>query len=264
MVDSDPPAVSRGAADPAKPPGPAADAVVSGGAAARGTRAQQRANTEGRILAAARELFAEQGYERTTIRAVAARAGVDAGLVMHYFHSKDELFTTAAKLPPDELPTGGTPADVAQALLASLGRRLVAEPVASLAVLRSMFTHSEAAEGFRAAGRERVSQIGAAIPARDAELRAGLLSAITHGVVTERYLLRTSLLAEAEPEEIIDLLRPCFEALVGSPDVRARDAPDAPDAGRIPGRSETVSVREPGDPTDVSDARRRTRPSAPG
>nr|WP_232295096.1 TetR/AcrR family transcriptional regulator [Parafrankia sp. EUN1f] len=180
----------------------------------RRTRAEQRQQTEGRILSAARELFAEHGYDRTTIRAVAARANVDAGLVMHYFHSKDGLFTRAAKLPPDDLPDGA-PSEVAEALLASLGKRLEAEPVASLAVLRSILTHSEAAEGFRAAGRRRVDQIKTAIPVGDAELRAGLISAIIHGVVAERYLLRTSVLADASPDEIVNLLRPCFQVLVG-------------------------------------------------
>ncbi len=184
----------------------------------RPSRAQQRIDTQERILTAARELFADLGYDRTTIRAVAARAGVDAGLVMHYFRSKDELFARAAKLAADDLPVAGSsPAEVADGLLASLARRLDTEPVASLAVLRSILTHAEAAEGFRAAGRERVGQISAAIPAGDAELRAGLISAIISGVVAERYLLRTSLLVEASPEEIVDLLRPCFQALVGPP-----------------------------------------------
>ena len=51
------------------------------------TRAEQRRRTEARILTAARQMFADVGYDRTTIRAVAAAVGVDAGLVMHYFGS---------------------------------------------------------------------------------------------------------------------------------------------------------------------------------
>jgi AcrR family transcriptional regulator len=62
-----------------------------------------------RILAAARQIFAELGYDRTTIRAVAAAAGVDVGLVMHYFGSKGLLFAQAAEVPADELPSGTTP-----------------------------------------------------------------------------------------------------------------------------------------------------------
>jgi AcrR family transcriptional regulator len=179
---------------------------------AKPTRAQQRRQTEERILAAARQMFAELGYDRTTIRAVAAAAGVDAGLVMHYFTSKDELFAHAAEVPADELP-GGTPEQVAEALLTSLARRLDSEPVASLAVLRSMLTNADAADRYRAAAEPRLSQITAAIPTADAELRASLLSAIVHGVIIERYLLRLGRLADASPDQIVDLLRPCFQAL---------------------------------------------------
>jgi AcrR family transcriptional regulator len=181
------------------------------------TRAEQREQTEARILAAARQLFAERGYERTTIRAVAAAAGVDGGLVMHYFGSKGGLFSrAAAKLPPDEAPSG-TPNEVAESLLAALRKRLVDEPAASLAVLRSMLTHPDVAEGYRAAAQPRLTQIRTAIPAPDADLRASLLSAITHGVIMERYLLRIGGLTDASADEIIDLLRPCFRALTQPP-----------------------------------------------
>jgi AcrR family transcriptional regulator len=179
---------------------------------ARPTRAQQRGQTEDNILGAARRMFAELGYDRTTIRAVAKAAGVDAGLVMHYFGTKDELFSRAANLPADELPSG-TAEQVAEALLASLAMRLDSEPVASLALLRSMLTNTDAADRYRAAAEPRLSQITAAIPTPDAELRASLLSTIVHGVIIERYLLRFGRLAEASPDQIIDLLRPCFLTL---------------------------------------------------
>ncbi|WP_222871511.1 TetR/AcrR family transcriptional regulator [Nonomuraea sp. PA05] len=178
----------------------------------RRTRAEQRRDTEARILSAARETFAELGYERTTIRAVAATAGVRPGLVMHYFGSKEELFASAAHLPADELPPG----DPAQALLATLRKRLDGPPVASLAVLRSMFTHGEAAEDFREAGRDWLGSIERAIPADRPELRAALISAIMTGLVVDRYLLKHSALADASADDILDLLRPCIESLVGA------------------------------------------------
>lgn len=184
---------------------------------ARPTRAQQRRRTEERILAAARQMFADLGYDRTTIRAVARAAGVDAGLVMHYFGSKDELFARAAEVPADDFPGGGSADEVAEALLGSLARRLDSEPVASLAVLRSMLTNADAADRYRAAGEPQLGRITAAIPAADADLRAGLLSAIVHGVIIDRYLLRLGGLADAAPEQIIDLLRPCFRMLAAAP-----------------------------------------------
>jgi AcrR family transcriptional regulator len=187
----------------------------------RPTRAEQRRQTEARILAAARQMFAEVGYDRTTIRAVATAANVDAGLVMHYFGTKDELFSRAAERPGDELPTG-TAEPVAEALLTSLANRLVSEPVASLAVLRSMLTNADAAQRYRAAAEPQLSQITAAIPTADAELRASLLSAIVHGVIIERYLLRLGRLANASPDQIIDLLRPCFWTLANGEENGAR------------------------------------------
>lgn len=183
---------------------------------ARPTRAQQRQQSEERILAAAREIFAELGYDRTTIRAVAAAAGVDAGLVMHYFGSKDLLFARATEAAADELPHGSAD-EVAEALLTSLGRRLTGEPTASLAVLRSMLTNADAADRYRAAGEPAFHRLTEAIPSSDADLRASLLSAIVHGVIAERYLLRLTRLADAAPEQIIDLLRPCFQSLATPP-----------------------------------------------
>ncbi|MEU8083958.1 TetR family transcriptional regulator [Micromonospora sp. NPDC049101] len=176
------------------------------------TRAQQRRQTEDSILTAARQMFAELGFERTTIRAVARAAGVDAGLVMHYYGTKDNLFSRAAELPADELPSGGGE-EIVDVLLASLASRLDGEPVASLAVLRSMLTNTDAAERYRAAAEPQLSQIITAIPTEDAELRASLLSAIVHGVIIERYLLRLGRLADASPGRIIELLRPCFQTL---------------------------------------------------
>jgi AcrR family transcriptional regulator len=181
----------------------------------RPNRAEQRRQSEQSILAAARQMFADLGYDRTTIRAVAKTAGVDAGLVMHYFGSKDELFARAAELPADELPADD-PARMAEALLGSLAKRLDSEPVASLAVLRSMLTNASAADRYRTAAAPQLSQITAAIPGDDAELRASLLSAIVHGVIIERYLLRLGRLADAPPEQIVDLLRPCFQELAAS------------------------------------------------
>ena len=58
-------------------------------------------DTRAAILASARASFAEKGFAGTTIRAVAADAGVDAALVHHYFGTKDDLFVAALELPVD-------------------------------------------------------------------------------------------------------------------------------------------------------------------
>ncbi|GAA3579156.1 TetR family transcriptional regulator [Amycolatopsis ultiminotia] len=63
-------------------------------------------DTRAALLTAARAVFGENGYERATVRAIAARAGVDAAMVNHWFGGKDGLFAQAVlKLPfsPNEL-----------------------------------------------------------------------------------------------------------------------------------------------------------------
>ena len=58
-------------------------------------------DTRAAILDAARALFAERGYAGTSIRAVAAGAGVDPALVHHYFGRKDDLFLASLQVPFD-------------------------------------------------------------------------------------------------------------------------------------------------------------------
>src|SRR3954467_2983932 len=53
--------------------------------------------TKAAILAAARERFAADGYERATIRAIASDAEIDPAMVMRYFGSKEKLFAAAAE-----------------------------------------------------------------------------------------------------------------------------------------------------------------------
>src|ERR1700729_3188982 len=108
------------------------------------SRAEQRRRTEARILDAATEAFFGAGYDRTTIRAVASAAGVDAGLVMHYFGTKQELYRPVIDAAP--VPeVSGTPQEAAEQILAGIASRLASEPAASLALLRSMLTNPEAA-----------------------------------------------------------------------------------------------------------------------
>jgi AcrR family transcriptional regulator len=61
-----------------------------------GTGGPRSAGTRRAILDAARSAFAARGYEQTTIRAVAAAAGIDASMVMRYYGSKAGLFAAAA------------------------------------------------------------------------------------------------------------------------------------------------------------------------
>lgn len=193
-------------------------------------RGERRQQTQERILCAARELFSEAGYDRTTIRGVAAEAQVDPALVMHYFGSKEELFGAAIRVDLEDMVVGPEE-ELADRLLAQLGHKLEGEPEAQLALLRSMLTHPQAADGVRRAlSRECGQVVGTAIGGAEGALRAGLVSATMIGVIVGRYLLQLDGLKDADPKEITDLLRPCFHSLVDEEADAKRSVRRAPKA----------------------------------
>ena len=182
------------------------------------SRAEQRRRTEARILDAAAQVFVTAGYERTTIRAVASAAGVDAGLVMHYFGSKQELFRRVIDAAPVPVPeVSGAPEQAIEQILATLADRLANEPAASLSVLRSMLTNTEAASVISEGMTRYQTQIAQTIPAGDASLRAAIISAIILGVMVSRHLIKSDELASADPAQVISLLRPCMISLAAQP-----------------------------------------------
>lgn len=179
------------------------------------SRADRRRATEARILDSARELFAEKGFDRTTIRAVAAAAGVDPALVMQYFGSKRELFSEAVQaLPVSPAPTD-TDALVDQ-LLATLGLKLGGLPEGTLAMMRSMLTDPAAADHVRAALARQIDGVAATLPtAEDPELRAALIVTTLLGVTIGHQLLALPALHDAPPERVAALLGPAVKALTG-------------------------------------------------
>jgi len=186
--------------------------------------------TQNRILEAARKLFAERGYDRTTIRAIAAEAKTDPGLVMRYFESKEKLFARVAVVDRHE-PIGGRPDQVAELLLAALGAKVTEEPVGALAAIRSMFTHPEAAKDVREAMLAEQRQAADAISGDDdADLRTGLIGALTLGVVIGRYMVGLDGLRDAPPDRIVALLRAPFHSIIHGD--REPEPPNADDGRR--------------------------------
>jgi AcrR family transcriptional regulator len=188
------------------------------GTDSRPSREERRRRTEAGILAAARELFAEVGFERTTIRAVAGRAGVDPALVMQYYGSKDGLFAASAHWFAERKElASATLEELPAAALTDLlaGMEDPEARCAASAVLRSCLTNESA----RAVMRDQVmkdkhARIAAAIGGPDAELRAGLLGAVMIGTTIARYLLEIPAVAEASTEDIERVLEPVLKELV--------------------------------------------------
>src|SRR3954465_11312215 len=79
-------------------------------------RAHDASASRRALLDAASVLFDERGYERTTVREIGERAGVDAALIARYFGGKEGLYLATmdlerrTPLPPD-------PAEVLAAIL---------------------------------------------------------------------------------------------------------------------------------------------------
>lgn len=194
--------------DPSLPP--ASDSTPS-------PREERRRRTEATILEAARELFAELGFERATIRAVAGRAGVDPALVMQYYGNKEGLFAASARWTAHHKQMFDAPLDqIPQTALADLFDRF-ADPAtrdASIALLRNCLTHDSARRIMRDDVMcERQASMAATIGGPDADLRAALVGTMMMGLSLGRFLLEIPALAEASREDVERVLLPALKAL---------------------------------------------------
>lgn len=179
-------------------------------------------DTRSEILEAAKGVFAEVGYDRATIRGIAAAAGVDPALIHHYFGNKEQLFTASIALP---MP----PAEMIQTVFAEappdqVGRRL-AEMFFSvweqadareslLGILRSaMGGEDRAVTAFREFLTSAVlEQISPLIDAEDARLRALLMASQLVGVAVTRYVVGLEPIASAPITQITDLVAPRIQS----------------------------------------------------
>jgi AcrR family transcriptional regulator len=182
------------------------------------TREERRRRTEATILDAARQLFAEVGFEKTTIRGVAGRAGVDPALVMQYYGSKEGLFAAAAHAMADRKQVSEVPREqIASQALKDLfgGFEDEHSRCASIAVMRSCLTHERARAVMRdEVMSEKQAKVAQTIGGDDAELRAGLLAATMIGTTIARYLLEIPSVAQASQEDVERVMEPVLKALV--------------------------------------------------
>lgn len=88
-----------------------------------------------RIRNAAMDLYAEYGEDRTSMRAIAAAAGVTVGLLVHHFGTKERLRDAVEQLVVDyfaqaiaQVPVTGTPAEIGAARDAAVQEMLAANP----------------------------------------------------------------------------------------------------------------------------------------
>lgn len=174
--------------------------------------------TRRQIVAAARKVFGEVGYERATIRGIAAVANVDKSSVVKYFGTKRNLFEEAATwtIPIDDVVSDGGPAQTAENLARGMLAAWGADPNSPMAVLlRASMTSDEAADLLRAhITSHAVGSIAKTIDAPDARLRAALLGAMLMGVASQRYLLRMPDLVDVDTEHLLRLITPALRAVI--------------------------------------------------
>jgi AcrR family transcriptional regulator len=176
-------------------------------------------NTRGAIVGAARSEFAERGYDGTSLREVARRAGVDPALVHHYFGGKNALFTAAMDLPMD--PREGVAAVVA-AGVDGVGERMVRlfltvwdpptnrEPM--LGLLRSAVSHEDAARLLREFLLGALARpLAAATGDDDVELRASLVVSQLIGLAMGRYVVRIEPLVSASVDQLVARAGPVLQ-----------------------------------------------------
>jgi AcrR family transcriptional regulator len=185
-------------------------------------RPRDAAATRDRILSAARRHFATTGYDRATVRAIAADASVSANLITRYFGGKRGLFRAATDA---DLHL----ADHLRGPLADLGLRIATEVVGRwegkpgddplVTMMRAaMSDPGDArymAEFFR---RQAFVPLAEHLAGEDSGERAAAVGAFLMGVVVQRYILRAGPSAEASAADVTAWMADVLQLLlVGDP-----------------------------------------------
>lgn len=192
-------------------------------AAPRRGRRPGAPDTRAAILAAARELFAAQGYAGTSVRSIAAAAGVDASLVHHYFGAKDDLFLAALELRVD--PRVVVP-PVFEGGLDGAGERLMRLFVSVWDDEEKRLPLLGLVRGALDSGGQQLVRDGflrmvleplAAGLGVDDERRMLLVASQLMGVVLLRYLLAVEPLASLPADELVALYAPTLQRYLSGP-----------------------------------------------
>lgn len=178
----------------------------------RGRRIAGDPDARGQILTAARTSFTEHGYAGTSLREVAAGAGVDVALVSYYFGSKENLFAEAMGSP---VAPATLVSEAVEAPVEDLGRALVrrlltswGDPELATAmrgIVQRKVTNQDNWAELVQVYRELIMQpIMEAIQGDDAEYRAAMATGPLIGLIVVRYLVGVPAVASAGTEELVE------------------------------------------------------------
>jgi AcrR family transcriptional regulator len=174
--------------------------------------------TRAEILDAARRQFGERGYDGTTIRAIAAEAGVNQALVHHFFGTKEQIFIASVDFPVDPAvalplildgPREQFGERLARFVLSVWGNPVSRAPL--LALLRSSTGNEQAAAMLRdLLGKVLFSRVATATGSSTLRVAAAAGQAV--GLMLLRYVVQVEPLASATDEEIVAILAPVIQA----------------------------------------------------
>ncbi|SEO12833.1 TetR family transcriptional regulator [Cryobacterium sp. TMT1-3] len=173
-------------------------------------------HTRRAILAAARAHFAERGYERSTVRAIGAAAGIDAAMVIRYFGSKENLFAHASEFALELPDLAALPHDYVGEALAAHFLELWEANESLRVLLRSGVTNAEASAAMRGIFGAQLVPIVAALGTDRVEERAALAASQMLGLALARYILAFPPMVSMGRDELVAFIGPTLQRyLVG-------------------------------------------------
>jgi len=211
MIGAMAPRSSRSADASGEPLGVGGPRLAGGQLGVGGPRSEGTRRT---ILAAARSAFAARGYEHTTIRAVAAEAGIDASMVMRYFGSKAGLFAAAATIDLDPPDLASVPARRrGEALVRHFMGRWERDPSEDMLVflLRTAVTDASVAEQLQMTFDRIVVGPLQDLQYSDVPRRAALIGSQLMGLALCRYILGLQPLASLTDDQVVAGVAPAIQ-----------------------------------------------------
>lgn len=185
--------------------------------------------TKAAILDASRSLFAQLGYDATTVRGIAEQAGIDASMVIRYFGSKDALFALSADFqmgnlaPP--LAKDSTPGHRGVRHFLRLWEGEQANPALAV-LLRTASSNALAAERLRGLFEAQIRGLIETLAGHPVDPEcAGLIASQMLGFAYCRYILQIEHVVNMAPDKVVALLGECVDQLLRS-DGLSRQKPD--------------------------------------